>query len=286
MSDPMRRSEWLAPEPAEALGALLEVPLPQRLEDDGLPLGWHWLYLLDRPRQGDLGQDGHPVRGVVLAPPSPGRRRMWAGGSIESRRPLRLGERATRRSRVATVEEKHGRSGHLTIVTVEHEISQHDEVAVTETQQVLYRDAASGGPVVTATAQTEKTDTKQVQPHEWELPVDPVLLFRFSALTYNGHRIHYDRDYVRDVEGYPGLLVHGPLQALAMAEVARRDATPRPTELTYRLTDPLFDHQGLVAGSESLAPEGNSEGEMRSVYVRDSSGRVTARGRVHHEPAH
>ncbi|MFI9388488.1 MaoC family dehydratase N-terminal domain-containing protein [Kutzneria sp. NPDC052558] len=256
-------NELLVPGPALALGALLDVPVPDL--DQGLPLLWHWIYLLDRPAQGDLGPDGHPIRNVTAVPPGPGRRRMWAGGRVRTLGPLRCGEPATRRSTVLSVRDKEGRSGPLTFVVVGHQIAQAGRVVVDEQQDIVYRDAAGTiafgeeGPVVPA------------EEDEWSVEITPTLLFRFSALTYNAHRIHYDRDYAREVEGYPGLLTHGPLQALAMAEAARKLDWSGPTLYEYRLLAPLFDHQGMVVRA---VPDGQSV----VTTVRDIHGRPTATG--------
>lgn len=255
-------SELLQPGPANALGALLNVPVPD-LERDGLPLLWHWFYLLDRPAQSDLGRDGHPVRNTVAIPPGPGRRRMWAGGRVRGLGPLRCGEIATRRSRVQSTQDKQGRSGLLTFVVVRHEIWQRDELVVEEEQDIVYRDA-DAGPL-----RFDERSSVPAAEDEWSIDVSPTLLFRFSALTYNAHRIHYDRDYAREVEGYPGLLTHGPLQALVMAEAARRRFDGQ--DFSYRLVSPLFDHQGLVV---KALPEAGSV----VTSVRDVHGRQTATG--------
>ncbi len=273
MSEVVERTEVLEPEPAIALAGLLEVPLPDLEAGEGLPLTWHWVYLLERPRQSDLGPDGHPVRNVVPAPPRPGLGRMWAGGHVLSLSPLLVGEPATRRSRVLGTTEKPGRSGPLTFVTVGHTIHQRGEVVVEERQDLVYRDAGTGPPAAEAAVETR--DPLEVGPGEWAVPVSPTLLFRFSALTYNAHRIHYDLDYARSREGYPGLVVHGPLQAMAMAEVAQsRSAGARPLEsLRYRLVAPLLEGQGLVARAET-------QGTGIRTTVRDSWGRRTAEGQV------
>lgn len=268
MSEVVERTELLLPEPALALGALLEVPVPDLERGEGLPLLWHWVYLLDRPRQSDLGADGHPVRGGVPAPPAQGRRRMWAGGRVRTPGVLRCGEPATRRSEVASVQDKHGRSGRLTFVTVRHRIEQHGRVVVEEEQDIVYRDAASATP---APATAAEAAVSPPGGDEWALDITPTLLFRFSALTYNAHRIHYDRDYATQVEGYPGLLTHGPLQALAMAEAARATGHTGGAAFEYRLTAPLFDHQGLIA----RAQPGNG---TSTTAVRDLHGRRTAHG--------
>lgn len=274
MDNVSERTEMLLPEPASALGGLLGVPVPDLAHGEGLPLLWHWVYLLDRPAQADLGADGHPLRGTIAAFPGQGRRRMWAGGRVRTGAPLRCGERATKRSRVLSVQDKHGRSGPLTFIKVEHQILQRERVAIDEQQDIAYRDAvsAAGQP-----PPPEEAD-HVVQPAdgEWAIEVSPALLFRFSALTYNAHRIHYDRDYARQAEGYPGLLVHGPLQALAMAEAARAAGYPpgRPgggLSFEYRLTAPLFDHQGMVVRAAR-------DQDTLVTAVRNFHGRQTATG--------
>src|SRR3954449_11027940 len=133
------RTEMLLPEPARALGALLDVRVPDLGLGEGLPLLWHWLYLLDRPAQADLGPDGHPVRGTVPVPPGPGLRRMWAGGEIRLHSPLRVGEPAERRTSLLSTHDKEGRTGRLTFVAVGHEITQGGRVAVRERQDLVYR---------------------------------------------------------------------------------------------------------------------------------------------------
>jgi acyl-CoA dehydrogenase len=267
VTDIVERTELILPGPAEALGALLGVPVPDLEGGEGLPLLWHWVYNLERPAEADLGADGHPIRGAVPAPPEPGRRRMWAGGRVRSLGPLRCGEPATRRTRVLSTEDKEGRGGRLTFVTVGHEIIQAGRLVVEEREDIVYRDPGAPAPA----AGPESAAVQPPADDEWSIEVTPTLLFRFSALTYNAHRIHYDRDYAREVEGYPGLLTHGPLQALAMAEAARARGTATVDGLTfdYRIVSPLFDHQGLIVRA---APH---EGRVRAT-VRDVTGRETA----------
>jgi 3-methylfumaryl-CoA hydratase len=291
----VERTERLVPGPAQALAGLLGVPLPD-LEREPLPLLWHWVYLLDRPATADLGPDGHPVRHAVPVPPAPGRRRMWAGGSVRRRAPLRIGRDASRRSFVLSSQDKVGRSGAMTFVTVRHEIRQDGRIAVEEDQHLVYRVAptqrpgpgTSGGTAATAAAPPPSAapatpvgapagwvvDTTA----GWAVDTSPTLLFRFSALTYNGHRIHYDRDYARDVEGYPGLVVHGPLQALLMAELIRRqeEASPPGREnptggglFSYRLVAPVFDHEGVVVTVQR-------DGEATTATVSSGTGRPSA----------
>jgi 3-methylfumaryl-CoA hydratase len=267
VSGAIERGEVIGAGPAEALAGLLGMPLPDL--DAGLPLAWHWIYLLDRPDQADLGPDGHPVRGTVPTPPGPGLRRMWAGGAIGYREPLRVGAPAVRRTTVLSTQDKQGRTGRLTFVTVGHEISQAGRVSIVERQDLVYRE-----PVPTAAPAADAAPVP-VDADEWSVDVTPTLLFRFSALTYNAHRIHYDRPYARDVEGYPGLLTHGPLQALAMAEAARIrcGATGAGLAYDYRLVAPLFDHQGLVVRAST------EDGSIRTA-ARDVTGRQTAHGTI------
>jgi 3-methylfumaryl-CoA hydratase len=270
MTDVIERTEVPQPEPAYALGDLLGVPVPDLGKGEGLPPLWHWVYLLDRPAQADLGPDGHPVRGTLPAPPGPGRRRVWAGGRVRTSGPLRCGAPATKRTRVLAVTEKDGRSGQLTFVTVGVQVLQDGVVVVDEEQDIVYR-AASGAPAPSR-AQAAPLPEVPASEGEREIEISPTLLFRFSALTYNAHRIHYDRDYCRDDEGYPGLLTHGPLQALAMAEAARAAGRTGDVSVEYRLVSPLFDDQGLIV-SAAPGPDG-----AIVTTARDRHGRQTATG--------
>jgi 3-methylfumaryl-CoA hydratase len=262
--------------PAQALADLLGVDCPDFAAGAPLPLGWHWLYLLEHPPQCDLARDGHPVHGFP-APPEPGLRRMFAGGSLEQLEPLHVDLAATRTTRVIETVTKHGRSGALIFVTVEHEVVQGTALRVRETQNIVYRERApAAAPEVTPAAVRDVSG----EPGAWSLPITPPFLFRFSALTYNAHRIHYDRDYARSVEGYPGLVTHGPLQALAMLECLR--ASPAvgacaPSRFDYRLLAPLFEHQGMVVRAEPAARE---DGIRAWADVRDRAGRRTAYGTV------
>lgn len=269
MTEPesVERSEPLLLGPTEAMAALFDLPRPAA--DAPLGFGWQWAYLLDRPATADLGRDGHPARNVVPAPPGPGRRRMWAGGRMRFGIGLRVGDAATRRTRIESSVDKTGRTGRLTIVTVKHDYLAGGEVALEEWQDLVYRDESKTALPPAPADPLERFDD------DWEMPTSSTLLFRFSALTYNGHRIHYDRDYAQTVEGYPGLVVHGPIQALLMAQHARhRLGDPRPgDEFAYRLVSPVFDDEGLVI---QALPSSDTEGlELR---VCTPGGRVTARG--------
>ncbi|MEA2755074.1 MAG: 3-methylfumaryl-CoA hydratase [Aliidongia sp.] len=221
--------------PVRALAATLDLPVPAAQAGDPIPPAWHWLYFLATAAQAELGPDGAEARGEFL-PPVPLPRRMWAGGSFVFHRPLRVGETLHRLSTIRSITSKTGRQGKLVFVTVSHEISGATGPAVTEEQIIVYRPAARPGEA--ATPVDEPAD------RVWRrtVPPDPILLFRFSALTFNGHRIHYDRPYATSTEGYPGLVVHGPLQAMLLLELARAAVPERPVRrFEYRALAPIFD---------------------------------------------
>jgi 3-methylfumaryl-CoA hydratase len=203
---------------------------------DALPPGWHWLFFNGAARQSEIGPDGHPRRGGFL-PPVPLPRRMWAGGRITVSGSLPVGAPARRESRILSVEAKRGRSGDLVFVTVRHAIQGGQGHALEEEHDIVYRDApAPGTPAPKPEpAPGGATWRREIRP-------DPVLLFRYSALTFNGHRIHYDHPYVTQVEGYPGLIVHGPLIATLLLDLlARKAPGARLRSFAFRAKSPLFD---------------------------------------------
>jgi 3-methylfumaryl-CoA hydratase len=203
---------------------------------EALPPGWHWLYFNGAARHSEVGPDGHPRRGGFL-PPVPLPRRMWAGGRIVVADSLKVGEKARRESRIASVEAKRGRSGDLVFVTVQHRIKGEAGLALEEEHDIVYRSPPEPG---TAPPKPEPAPATAV----WrrEIRPDPVLLFRYSALTFNGHRIHYDQPYVTGVEGYPGLIVHGPLIATLLLDLLARQAPKaRLRRFEFRAKSPLFD---------------------------------------------
>ncbi|WP_405593634.1 hypothetical protein [Streptomyces sp. NBC_01092] len=245
---PVADEDALPPGPVAALSALLDLPSAAGESGDPLPPLWQWLYFLHWPAQRALGPDGHLRDGRFL-PPIPERRRMFAGGRCEISEPLRLGEPAERVSSLAAVTPKQGRSGELLFVTERQEFRQRGRICLVEEQDIVYR----SGDGAAARHQHPATldDTVVARPEgSWRLRLRPdeTLLFRFSALTANAHRIHYDTPYVREVENYPGLVVHGPLLALLMLELVRRSAPERPIRsLTYRLHHPAFLGEHLLA---------------------------------------
>jgi len=225
------------------------------------PLG-HWLYFLPQYRHSEIGRDGHPTRGGFL-PPVPLPRRMWAGGRLQFHRPVRVGETISRRSRIASVSAKEGRSGALVFVQVRHEIANSNGLALTEDQDLVYRD--NPGPA-------DRAPSPQAAPREeaWarEIHPDEVLLFRYSALTFNGHRIHYDYRYVTEVEGYPGLVVHGPLIATLLTDVLRRNMPGASiASFSFRAVKPLFANAPFAVCGR---PEG--DGKTVALWARDAEG--------------
>ncbi|MEU0839670.1 hypothetical protein ABZ370_09380 [Streptomyces sp. NPDC005962] len=243
---PVTAQDPLAAGPAAALSALLDLPGPVAEAGDPLPPLWSWVYFPHWPAQRELGTDGHLRDGHFL-PPVPDRQRMIAGGRCEITRPLRLGEPAERVTSLGAVTAKHGGTGELLFVTERREFRQHGRVCLVEEQDIVYRSGRS------STRHTPVTMADSAAPDRgepWRLPLrpDPTLLFRFSALTANAHRIHYDTPYAQGEEGYPGLVVHGPLLALLMLELARRHAPARQVRsLSYRLRRPVFAGEHLMA---------------------------------------
>ena len=231
-----QRLDTITAAPLAALAATLDRDDPPPASGSAVPPLWHWLYFLPVARQSELGADGHPRRGGFL-PPVSLPRRMWAGGRLEFHAPIRIGDALSRTSTITDVRRREGKTGALVFVTVCHEIMRDGQPLLSEEHDIVYRDlpqpgAASPPP---EPAPTDESTARRVVP-------DPVLLFRYSALTFNGHRIHYDRSYVTEVEGYPGLIVHGPLIATLLVDEAQRH---RPglvvRRFSFKAMQPLFD---------------------------------------------
>ena len=229
-------SDQITPAPMAALSATLDRNDPLPKIGDPLPPLWSWLYFLPVHRHSEISTDGHAKRGGFL-PPVPLPRRMFAGDRMQFHRPLRVGDRISRTSTIADVSFKEGRTGPLVFVVVRHEIRNDEGLAVTEEHDIVYRDhsSASGGVQKTQAPPGAAQWTREIQP-------DAVMLFRYSALTFNGHRIHYDRKYATEVEGYPGLVVHGPLIATLLLDLARRNLPDAAvSRFAFRAVKPLFD---------------------------------------------
>jgi len=226
-------TDTLTPVPANLLAATLDRDDRPYKSGDDLPPNWHRVYFLTAVRPGNIGPDGHPARGLFL-PPVPLPRRMFAGGRLKFLLPLRIGDTVTRISEILSVEGKQGRSGDLVFVTVRLRFMVRDHIALEETQDLVYRGADAGGG-------EPKAETVEAAPWERSVQPDPVLLFRYSALTFNNHRIHYDHPYVTREEGYPGLIVHGPLIGTFLLDLLRRQRPEaRVSEFLFRARRPLF----------------------------------------------
>ncbi len=203
---------------------------------DPLPPAWHWLYFHEPVPTGELGDEGHARLGGFL-PPVPLPRRMWAGGSLTFERPLRFGRPADKRSTVKEITLKEGRTGQLCFVTVEHAISQDGLRCLHEEQTLVYREAPPAEPVKLAPPPPRREQSAFSD----EFIPTPIILFRYSALTFNSHRIHYDLRYAREVEGYPDLVVHGPLAATLLLDLFRRQFPGEPIHrFSFRALSPLF----------------------------------------------
>jgi 3-methylfumaryl-CoA hydratase len=268
LEDWIGRSETLrdtiSAAPVRGLNATLDHPsLAVENGTQLFPL-WHWLYFLPQHRQSEIGLDGHAKRGGFL-PPVPLPRRMWAGSQFEFRSPVRVGDAVERTSTIADVTTKEGRTGKLVFVKVKHEVRCNGaaDPAIVEFHDIVYRDAKKPGDVEPPPTPAEKGAWQR------EIVPDDVLLFRYSALTFNGHRIHYDRQYVTEVEGYPGLIVHGPLIATLLMDLVRRNA-PEAQVATFRFkaVRPTFDLNPFKVN-------GRREGDTVKLWAQDHEGWLT-----------
>jgi len=252
----------ITPVPMMALAATLDLDVQRPRPGDPLPPLWHWLYFLSIHRQAELGAEGHSMKGGFL-PAVPLPRRMWAGGRFEFHRPLRVGETYTRNSQIVEINQKEGKTGPLVFVIARHEIGDREGIALVEEQDLVYREEPKTG---------EPTPAPKAAPTgaKWERMIRPdgVLLFRYSALTFNAHRIHYDWRYATRTEGYPGLVVHGPLIATLLAELLRREmARSALKRFSFRAVSPLFDTAPFkICGK----PEGH--GKTISLWAQNESG--------------
>jgi len=228
-----------------------------------LPAG-HWLYFLPAAPQSELGPDGHAKRGGFL-PPVELPRRMWAGGRIEFLQPIRVGDAITRVSTIKDIKQRQGKSGELLFVVVQHDVSGPDGLAVREEHDIVYRDNPPPGapPPMAQTVPEGSVWRRAIDP-------DPVLLFRYSALTFNGHRIHYDHKYVTEVEGYPGLIVHGPLMATLLLDLCRRENAKRVLKkFSYRAVSPVFD-----TGPFTVNGKPGEDGSTADLWIANTDGNL------------
>lgn len=246
------------------MSATLDRDDPAPVPGTPLPPGWHWMFFLTRKPMSELGPDGHAKRGGFL-PPVPLPRRMWAGGRLNFLKPLTVGETITKLSTIKDVKVKEGKTGRLVFVLVEHQVSGADGLALVEEHDIVYREAA--GP------NDKKPDPKPAPGQAvWQRTItpDPVMLFRYSALTFNGHRIHYDYKYVTEVEGYPGLIFHGPLTATLLMDLCRREKGDGALKaFSFRAVSPLFDTAPFVIQGEPSA-----DGKSARVWALNPAGEL------------
>jgi 3-methylfumaryl-CoA hydratase len=257
-----RHDDVVTVAPLRALAALLDRDDAKPRSGDAAPPLAHWLYFLPMYRQSDAGADGHAARGGFL-PPIPLPRRMWAGSRLDFVKPLRVGAEVTRISRIKDIALKEGRSGPLAFVTVRHEVSDADGLVLTDEHDIVYRgETALASPPTPAPG--GETWSREIQP-------DPLLLFRYSAVTFNGHRIHYDHPYATKVEGYPGLVVHGPLIATLLVDLLRRNKPEAALRgYTFRALRPLHDTANFFTCGLPDEPRRSAR-----LWTRDADGAVT-----------
>jgi 3-methylfumaryl-CoA hydratase len=254
-----QRTDIIIAQPAQFMQATMDQP-PTLKNGDVLPHGWHWLYFLEARPMSELGRDGHPVRGGLL-PPVALPRRMWAGTRLEFHSPINIGDTIKKVTSIKDVKIKSGKSGQLCFVTVVHEFWRDRQHLMSEEHDIVYReDPKPGTP--------PHTPPKANQNAERVITITPsaVLLYRYSALTFNGHRIHYDIDYCRDVEGYPGLVFHGPLSATLMLDLLSR-STPADSIRTFkfRAISPLFADRAFTLNL-------NKDGEGYKIWATNPDG--------------
>ncbi|MFC3075219.1 FAS1-like dehydratase domain-containing protein [Shinella pollutisoli] len=260
-----RSTDVITPRLANGLAAVLDRPCDLAAGNPAPP-GIHWCLAPEIAPMSALGSDGHPARGVFM-PPVPLPRRMWAGGELRFSGAFRVGDEVRRVSRIADVAEKAGRTGTLCFVTISHDYSTAAGLVLSERQDLVYR-AIEAPPA----GEPRKADLPQPD-RRAEIEGTATLLMRYSAVTFNGHRIHYDRDYCRNEELYPGLVVHGPLQATFLLQMAvDMDGGRLPSQFGFRATAPLFD--GTV-----FSLNGRREDDVTRLWVVNDQGVVTMEAR-------
>ncbi len=226
--------------PLRGLSATLDRNDPEPKLGDALPPLWHWLYFLPHTRQSDIGPDGHAAKGGFL-PPVPLPRRMWAGSRFEWHSPICVGDTLQRTSTVQSVQHKVGKSGDLVFVKVLHALRNGSQLCLSEEHDIVYKSAPLENEVAAQPISAAKLLAPHLELWQRQIVPDDVLLFRYSALTFNGHRIHYDRAYVTEQEGYPGLVVHGPLIATLLVDLLRRNTDRTLKKFEFKAVRPSFE---------------------------------------------
>ena len=248
-----------SPRPTQMLQALLNA---EHHTLQTLPHLYHWLYFLPLVNNQHIAEDGHPHKGGFL-PPIPFPKRMWAGSRVEFVSPIRLGQSLRRDSEILDIQFKQGKSGAMYFVTVEHRIYADDHLSIIEQQDIVYRDQT--------TATTATTATYSVL-----YPVNSVSLFRYSAITFNAHRIHYDRPYATEIEGYPGLVVHGPFLATLLIHHFKQHCDSTIKKFEFRAIQPVFDFDDVHVCGDVL--KGHAD-----LRIEKSHGQVCMQARVFFE---
>ena len=253
-------------QPANFMEATLNRP-PKLKEGDNLPPLWHWIYFLEAKPESDLGRDAHPKKGDFL-PPIQLPRRMWAGGRFTFCNDLVIGEKAKKITTIRKIVEKEGSAGPLCFITLEHKIYSKDEISIIEEQDLVYlQDQQGSKSLPLAQNNLERPDFSQ------EIHPSEILLFRYSALTFNGHRIHYDLDYARNVEGYDGLVFHGPLTATLLLDLALKEKNKPIKKYSFRGTAPL-------SNLDCFWIEGKSENDSTILWARRKDGVVAMKAKA------
>lgn len=253
-------------QPANFMEATLNRP-PKLKEGDNLPPLWHWIYFLEAKPESDLGRDAHPKKGDFL-PPIQLPRRMWAGGRFTFYNDLVIGEKAKKITTIKKIVEKEGSAGPLCFITLEHKIYSKDEISIIEEQDLVYlQDQQGSKSLPLAQNNVEKADFSQ------EIYPSAILLFRYSALTFNGHRIHYDLDYAKNVEGYDGLVFHGPLTATLLLDLALKERKQPIKKYSFRGIAPL-------SNLDCFWIEGKSEDNAAILWARRKDGVVAMKAKA------
>ena len=259
-------TEIISPTPVNRLAATLNEAAPDYQDGDSLPPLWHWIFFIKSVPHAGLGRDGHPKRGEFL-PPVALPRRMFAGMKTDFLHPLIIGLEAERESEVIDINEKSSTSGPLVFVRVQNRIRQNGRLCITDEQEIVYREM--GAPLTLP--ETKHLPEPPANSWSQEMTVDAAMLFRFSAVTFNGHRIHYDRSYAATEEGYPALVVHAPLVAMLLLQLVRRNTHKSVNRFEYRAMAPLFDDQPFQL---SAVEEGTDSVNMQ---VLRADGKTAAR---------